>query len=115
MAKKKSAGKPDAATRKLGAALEKAEAKAARWKARAQKARAAADRAEKRVAKLEKQAAKGDRAAGPAQPALTVAEAPAPSAPDSSWTVARLRVEARSRGLEGYSRKTKQQLIDDLA
>lgn len=93
--KKKSAGKRDVSSRKL----KQAETRADRWKAKAQKA-------EKRLAKLEKRLAK-DTTRAP--------EAAAPSGPDDSWTVARLRVEARSRGLEGYSRKTKQQLLDALS
>ena len=34
---------------------------------------------------------------------------------DESWTVTRLRAEARARGVAGYSRKTKAQLLADLA
>ena len=34
--------------------------------------------------------------------------------PDDSWTVAALRAEARRRGMTGYSRKTKAQLVADL-
>jgi hypothetical protein len=40
--------------------------------------------------------------------------APAASAPDATWTVTALRAEARSRGVAGYSRKTKAQLLADL-
>jgi hypothetical protein len=36
------------------------------------------------------------------------------SAPDDSWTVADLRAEAKKRGLTGYSRKTKAQLLAEL-
>jgi predicted nucleic acid-binding Zn-ribbon protein len=45
------------------------------------------------------------------------AETPARSGsvrPDDSWTVTALRAEARSRGLAGYSRKTKDQLLAEL-
>ena len=36
------------------------------------------------------------------------------SRPDDSWTVADLRAEAKRRGLSGYSRKSKAELLDDL-
>jgi Rho termination factor-like protein len=36
------------------------------------------------------------------------------STPDDSWTVAELREEARSRGLTGYSRKKKAELLAAL-
>ena len=46
----------------------------------------------------------------------TASRAPSstPSAPDDSWTVADLRAEAKQRGLTGYSRKTKAQLVAEL-
>jgi lysophospholipase len=48
-------------------------------------------------------------AAEPAQPA------PSPAGgPDDSWTVADLRAEAKKRGMTGYSRKTKSELLADL-
>jgi hypothetical protein len=34
--------------------------------------------------------------------------------PDDSWTVADLRAEAKRRGLTGYSRKTKTELLAEL-
>jgi hypothetical protein len=37
-----------------------------------------------------------------------------PSTPDTSWTVADLRAEAKRRGLTGYSSKTKAQLLAQL-
>jgi hypothetical protein len=36
------------------------------------------------------------------------------SGPDDSWTVADLKAEAKRRGMTGYSRKTKDQLLGDL-
>ena len=36
------------------------------------------------------------------------------SGPDASWTVAELRAEAKRRGVTGYSRKTKSQLLAAL-
>ena len=48
----------------------------------------------------------------PRQPAGGTASAG--SRPDDSWTVADLRAEAKRRGMTGYSRKTKDQLLRDL-
>lgn len=57
----------------------------------------------------------------PDQAAVAELVVPDPSAtsegvaqPDESWTVARLREEARARGLTGVSGKTKAQLLDAL-
>jgi len=36
------------------------------------------------------------------------------STPDDSWSVADLRAEAKRRGMTGYSRKTKAELLADL-
>jgi hypothetical protein len=36
------------------------------------------------------------------------------SVPDDSWTVAELRAEAKRRGMTGYSRKTKAELLAEL-
>jgi hypothetical protein len=41
----------------------------------------------------------------------TGAQTQASSAPDATWTVVRLREEARTRGLTGVSGKTKAQLL----
>lgn len=49
--------------------------------------------------------------APPADPAPAAAPA---SGPDDSWTVAALRAEARSRGLTGYSNKSKAELLAAL-
>jgi len=52
---------------------------------------------------------------GPDSPLPTTDTVPEENtAPDDSWTVARLRTEARSRGLAGYSRLTKAQLLEAL-
>lgn len=37
------------------------------------------------------------------------------STPDESWSVADLRAEAKRRGMTGYSRKTKAELLADLS
>jgi hypothetical protein len=50
-----------------------------------------------------------------ASPSSVPAASPSgPSSPDESWTVAALRAEARKRGLTGYSRKTKAELLAEL-
>ena len=48
--------------------------------------------------------------AAQARPAASVGAA----TPDDSWTVADLRAEARRRGLTGYSRKVKADLLAEL-
>lgn len=51
-------------------------------------------------------------------PVMTPPDAVTPSdavaGPDESWTVADLRAEAKRRGLTGYSRKTRAQLLAEL-
>jgi lysophospholipase len=42
------------------------------------------------------------------------AAAPTAPGPDDSWTVADLRAEAKRRGMTGYSRKTKAELLAEL-
>lgn len=79
--------------------LDKAAASAAKWKDRAKAATSAA-------------------AATPPGPAVVPASESAVTVPttepDDSWTVTRLRAEARSRRIAGYSRKTKEQLLLEL-
>jgi lysophospholipase len=48
-------------------------------------------------------------------PDAPAAASAAPSGPDESWTVADLRAEARKRGLTGYSRKSKAELLAELS
>ena len=120
-----------ATVRKLEARLESADAKAARWKKKAKRTQAEVATLEARVTKLEKKLAKA-RETGrepsapvdePAQvPAITLTppegvdlREEASSTPDPSWTVVRLRAEARSRGLTGVSGKSKAELIAALA
>ena len=110
----------------LRSRLEKAEGKADRWKARA--GRYEKDAVELR-AELKKVTERLDeaasRAAGTAaDTAVGVDEAdeaseaapvrptePAHAQPDSSWTVVRLRAEARSRGITGVTTKPKAELL----
>jgi hypothetical protein len=44
----------------------------------------------------------------------SASRSPGGSRPDDSWTVADLRAEAKRRGLTGYSRKSKAELLADL-
>jgi hypothetical protein len=56
----------------------------------------------------------GRSASGSASRGSASSSAPGGSGPDDSWTVADLRAEAKRRGLTGYSRKTKTELLADL-
>jgi hypothetical protein len=133
-----------AAVKKLRSQLAVAEKSAEKWKSRAKahQSDAAGAKAEltavrRRLDKAAASAAKWKgraRSAGPApaavpaSPASPAATAPATpvepasenavtvptTEPDDSWTVTRLRAEARARGVAGYSRKTKEQLLADL-
>ena len=115
-----------ARVKKLEARLASAEKSAGKWKTRAKKHQtdAAGLKSEltavrRRLDKATASAAKWkDRAkAVPSAPARRPAPRTAPETaarPDESWTVTRLRAEARARGVAGYSRKTKAQLLADL-
>ena len=112
--------------KKLKTQLASAEKSAEAWKARAkeQESKAAGTKSaladvRRRLAKAEARAAKWkDRAR--TVPAV-VASAPPPAVagrsatPDDTWTVTALRAEARTRGLPGYSRKNKVQLLAELS
>ncbi len=116
-----------ARVKKLEARLASAEKSAGKWKTRAKQHQtdAAGLKSElttvrRRLDKATASAVKWkDRAkAAPSAPARRPAPRTAPETvggPDGSWTVTRLRAEARARGIAGYSRKTKAQLIADLA
>lgn len=135
--------KLEARVKKLEAAVESAEAKTAQWKKKAKKDRADAAASSTKVSQLEKKLEKARRSApkasvGVSRPTLAVApdapdqsaEAAAPAevapqvesvptaastaGPDDSWTVTALRAEARTRGIAGYSRKTKAELLSAL-
>ena len=137
MAKKKQKSPRNAAEKQLKALVKKlqaqlaaAEGSAEKWKARAKDHRSLASgvKAELSVVRRRLERAEAsvtkwkDRAKSPA-PAAPVTATPAPeastlptasTAPDESWTVTALRAEARRRGVAGYSRKTKAQLLADL-
>jgi hypothetical protein len=128
-----------AVVKKLKARLAAAEESARTWRARAKARRSdvAAKQAEltgvqRRLDKAEASAAKWKaraKAPAPAAPpvpqvpeptvettdaAMTASVSPTTSGPDDSWTVTALRAEARSRGVAGYSRKSKAQLLAEL-
>jgi hypothetical protein len=129
--------KPLKATiKKLRSDLAAAETKRDRWKKRALKAEAsAADLwarvkvAEKKVKKARKPDAASTPVSRPKPPAVSAdALAAPPSAeqsgssdgvpatiPDATWTVTRLRAEARRRGIAGMSKKPKAELLAALA
>jgi lysophospholipase len=139
MAKKKSAATAaekqlKAAVKKLQVQLAAAEKSAEKWRARARdnKSVSASIKAELASVRRRLEKAEGavlkwkDRARRPATraPLTAVPDPPAPAAetatttgsgaaatPDESWTVAALRAEARSRGITGYSRKSKAELL----
>ncbi len=139
--KKKSSGPaavasaPDAAVRKL---LKKQEALVAELTEQVRKQRAklkkAATEREELEARIEKHKARAKAAkrkyqaikdhpvdapspvekGGKAGPDTPVPVATTAEGPDASWTVARLRAEARARRVTGYSRLTKAELLDAL-
>jgi hypothetical protein len=114
--------------KKLKAKLKRADAKASQWRKKAKRHQAALAASQKRVTKLEKKLAEATRPAS--QPSATSDELPPPtevvmaetsdadgqptSTPDMSWTVVRLRAEARSRGLTGLSSKPKAEILAAL-
>ena len=112
--------------KKLKSQLAAAEKSAEKWKAWAkeQQSKAAGTKSEltdarRRLAKAEARAAKWKDRARAAS--AVVAPVPPPAVagrsttPDDTWTVTALRAEARARGLPGYSRKTKVQLLAELS
>jgi hypothetical protein len=125
-----------ATVEKLRTTLERTEAKAAKWKTEARRQEKVAADLEGRLKKANRRARKLEagtpapaakrspaREKGPkAEPVLPEAaptgDASAPGAdhevPDDTWTVVRLRAEARSRGLAGLSNKSKADLLAAL-
>ena len=114
--------------KKLKARLKRSDAKAARWKKKAKRRRATAASSQARIARLEKKLAEARRTASPTSgtrdelpsPTEVVAPETPDSAdqltptPDASWTVVRLRAEARARGMSGMSGKPKAELLAAL-
>jgi len=101
--------------KKLRAKLERAEAKAERWKNRARQNEKVAAESQATAKKLRKRLEKESAGPGPdAQPTASASVAKNGVTPDDTWTVVRLRSEARSRGLTGLSGKSKAQLLEIL-
>ncbi|MCW2838840.1 MAG: hypothetical protein JWR55_323 [Aeromicrobium sp.] len=112
--------------------VKKAEAEADLWRKKAAKQKSRVekikDRAEKAIAeatalatkraraKAEKkiQQAIADHARDVSPPAEPLVLKEAPARPESSWTVAQLRIAAREQGVPGYSRLRKDQLLAAL-
>jgi len=68
------------------------------------------------VKKLRKRLEKASTSSVPdARPTATASSMETFGTPDETWTVVRLRGEARSRGLTGLSGKSKAQLLEMLA
>ena len=117
-----------ATIKELKAKLERAGAEASRWQKKAKRHQAAFAASQKRVTKLEKKLAEARRT--PSRPSANGDELPSPtelvatepsdaaghpaSTPDMSWTVVRLRAEARARGLTGLSSKPKAEILAAL-
>jgi hypothetical protein len=70
--------------------------------------------ASKAAANAGSAAEKGASKTGASKTGASKTRAAKPSTPDTSWTVADLRAEAKRRGLTGYSSKTKAQLLAQL-
>jgi chromosome segregation ATPase len=112
--KKRSSSEKDlkADVKELTSRAEKAEARADRWKLRA--GRYEKDAAELR-AELRKVSKRLDKAQRTAPPVTSLVEQPSQAPqPDATWTVGRLRAEARARGLNGVTSRSKAQLLDLL-
>jgi len=124
-----------ATVKELRSKLDRAHAKAERLKSKVARLEAAKAELEARVKALKKLNKRLEKAPRPLERRSPVAKEPAtvtdiptsalPSAavgptpspapvsvsPDASWTVVQLRAEARSRGIDGLSRKSKAQLL----
>ncbi|MFZ2012515.1 MAG: hypothetical protein WAV00_01680 [Nocardioides sp.] len=111
MAKKKKGSK-----KKLKAKLAKARARrdhaersAENWKAKAKQRKSEVEVLEAELAGVSLRLAQAE-AATPPKASGTARR----TAPDESWTVTQLRAEARAKGVPGYSRQTKAQLLAAL-
>lgn len=109
-----------ATVKKLRAELDRVGTKADRWKKRAAMSEASAASSQARVAELEERLASAEPPGGRARASTATKAAPAEKVaptrtrPDAGWTVVQLRSEARSRGLVGYSSKSKAELLAAL-
>jgi hypothetical protein len=118
--KKRSSSDKDlkAGVKELRSRAERAEARADRWKVKADRWKARASRSEKDAVQLRKELKKVTKrlakAHQPEPESRLRSVQPRREQPDSTWTVVRLRGEARSRGLSAVSGKTKAELIELL-
>ena len=109
-------------------ALTKAKNRADRWRKEAKAQKRSASRARARIEKLQQKRDGASAALKPVPPAAAPMEVIAPgrplagpttidsvTGPDETWSVVRLRAEARARGLTGMSNKTKAQLLNALS
>ena len=106
-----------ATVKELRTELDRADARAKQLKSKAARIKQASSDLEAQVKKLKKRNKRLKKATRPAEgqePAVTAEASQPASTPDDSWTVVRLRAEARSRGLTGLSGKTKAQLVAAL-
>jgi chromosome segregation ATPase len=106
----------EAAAKKLRAQLGVAEKSAEKWRSRAKEHRSTATKAKAELTAVRRRLEKAEASATKWK---ARAQAPSPASaasatPDDSWNVTRLRAEARSRGVAGYSRKSKEQLLTEL-
>ncbi|UDY24945.1 hypothetical protein [Nocardioides sp. Kera G14] len=124
-----------ASKKKLKSQVKQAEEKAARWKDRAKSLETETRKASKQLRKLTKKLSAGTSTAAEAvgdaiaeagaevvldSPEGSVEQAATPDlaevgisagGPDETWTLAALRAEAKERGVTGYSRKSKAELL----
>lgn len=104
--------------KELKSDLDIARAKAVRWKKQAKRSESTRAASQARMGELETRLAKSQRsalsAADPSPEVTPLHQVSTSPTPDDTWTVAALRAEARSRGLAGYSRRSKSDLIAAL-
>ncbi len=94
--------------KQLRADLERADARADRWKKKAGRHKKSAAASEAKLKELNKSL---EKSADDPSPAVSPQAA---ARPDASWTVVRLRAEARSRGIAGLAGKSKAELLAAL-
>lgn len=106
---------------KARARRDRAERSAEKWKTKATQRRTEIEALEAELSGVslrlaQAEAATPPKATRPTTPpkAAKAAKAARRTAPDESWTVTRLRAEARTRGVPGYSRQSKAQLLAAL-
>jgi chromosome segregation ATPase len=108
--KKKSSKKElKAKLKKARARRDRAERSAEKWKTKAKQRRTEVEALEAELSGVSLRLAQAEAATPP-----KASKPERGTAPDESWTVTRLRAEARTRGVPGYSRQSKAQLLAAL-